>query len=105
MAADETWKQRVVRWRHEKDAFFRRDPHSPVPTKERLAFDGLDFHPPDPDWAVTGTARRVEAGDPVGMEMTRGDPCTYLPYAREFITPDDDGITLYYEPRDADSAD
>lgn len=100
---DQAWQERVARWRSEKDSFFKRDPRSPVPAAERGAFDGLDYYPPDPDWAVAARARRVEAGDPVEMEMTRGGAREYRRYARAtFATPDgrEEEITLYYEPHD-----
>lgn len=103
LQTDEVWMERVHRWRREKDSYLKRAPHSPIAPKERGAFDGLDYYPPDPDWAVTGTARRVDAGDPVEMEMTRGDPRTYLRYARAAFTTSDGSeqeITLYYEPHD-----
>ncbi len=103
LKTEEAWNERVERWRIQKDSYFKRDPNSPVPARKRDAFDGLDYYPPDPAWAVTGRARRVEEGDPVEMEMTRGEPRRFLRYAQaSFATPDGEEaeITLYYEPHD-----
>lgn len=45
LQTQEAWRQRVARWRHEKDSYVKRDPHSPIPTTDR---DGLDYYPPEP---------------------------------------------------------
>src|SRR5579859_6018318 len=34
--------------RHEKDAFFKTDPHSPLTAEQRAVFDSLHYFPPDP---------------------------------------------------------
>ncbi|MDG6918163.1 MAG: hypothetical protein JRN62_01790 [Nitrososphaerota archaeon] len=43
----ETWKRALIRFRQEKDDFFRSDPDSPLPQETKLPFPGLNYFDPD----------------------------------------------------------
>jgi uncharacterized protein (DUF1684 family) len=94
---------RVERLRREKDAYFKRDPHSPIPDEDRAAFTGLSYFPADPRWLITARARRVPEGEPIEMAMSRGGPRLYRRYARAaFRTPvgAEAELTLFFEAHD-----
>src|SRR5688500_1523686 len=47
-------------FRHEKDAYFRRDPYSPIPAGERASFEGLKYFPEEPALRLTLLLERAE---------------------------------------------
>lgn len=52
VAADD--ESRVAQQRAAKDSFFRRSPHSPLPTADRSRFHGLAYYPFDPAMRLAG---------------------------------------------------
>lgn len=41
------WQRELERHRERKDEYFSTNPHSPVPSDEGPAFEGLSYYPPD----------------------------------------------------------
>ena len=61
-------------YRKEKDAFFKRSPHSPIPEAEREAFDGLPYYPLDEDLVFEGLGLEPYAGDePTSFQIPTSD--------------------------------
>lgn len=61
-------------FRAEKDAFFRDDPHSPLPPQQRPAFEGLTYFPPNDALAIRGPLETegVDRGERIVMQTTTG---------------------------------
>ncbi|WP_410765155.1 DUF1684 domain-containing protein [Haloferax sp. DFSO60] len=45
----DSWRAALEAHREQKDHYFARDQHSPIPHDQREFFDGLDYFEPDPD--------------------------------------------------------
>ncbi len=54
------------RWRAVRDSLFREHPQSPLPERERAAFDGLEYYEYEPAWRVAG---EVEGSEPVVRDI------------------------------------
>lgn len=66
----------LIELRRQKDAFFGRDPRSPIPESERAGFTGLVYFPPNGDLVYT---LRPEPGDgePVRIGTSDGQVREY----------------------------
>jgi uncharacterized protein (DUF1684 family) len=64
-------------YRHEKDAFFKEDPHSPLNDDQRESFDGLAYYPEDPSLVIEGDLDTDVAVDEVHMTTSTGDDQVY----------------------------
>jgi uncharacterized protein (DUF1684 family) len=51
-------KERVLKWRKERDAFFRTHQRSPLDPPEQKKFKGLDYFPFDPQYYFEGQIKR-----------------------------------------------
>ena len=60
---EHSYQGAIAGYRGEKDAFFKTSPHSPIPTEERAAFDGLPYYPIDEDLVFDGLRLEPYAGD------------------------------------------
>jgi uncharacterized protein (DUF1684 family) len=56
--------------RHDKDEWFRRDPHAPVPAEKPEAFDGLRYFPLNRDLVIDVP---VEPAEGARLEMPSSD--------------------------------
>ena len=66
--------------RREKDAYFRGDPDSPIPSSQRSRFKGLNYYPPDPAYKIPATLERFEKPDQVKIVTSKGSPQPYVKY-------------------------
>lgn len=58
--------------RQEKDVFFRDEPYSPIPARDRKAFAGLKYFPPDPALRLEARVERLEPREPVVLATSDG---------------------------------
>ncbi|MDG6949994.1 MAG: DUF1684 domain-containing protein [Nitrososphaerota archaeon] len=68
----ETWERALIRFRQEKDEFFRSDPASPFPPKTRLAFLGLHYFDPDHGYRFEARLQRSPSPEGVVMGTSKG---------------------------------
>ena len=74
MAAEdrETWARALLRFRNEKDEFFRAGQGSPLPPTEREPFSGLRYFDPDPALRFEASLHRYANPESVLMTTSRG---------------------------------
>jgi uncharacterized protein (DUF1684 family) len=72
------WAEELETHRQEKDQFFAEHPQSPLPNDVKANFDGLNYYNPDSDYRVMATVTPVESEDTFEMEMTAGEPLSYV---------------------------
>jgi uncharacterized protein (DUF1684 family) len=69
--------------RHEKDEFFARSPHSPLPREQRgNGFHGLTYFPPDRAFRVEATVEPIEPPETVQLGTSTGEPRDMVRFAR-----------------------
>jgi len=68
----ETWERALVRFRKEKDEFFRATGDSPLPLGERDGFSGLRYFDPDPSFRFETKLRRYSNPASVMMTTSKG---------------------------------
>jgi uncharacterized protein len=68
----ETWKRALVRFREEKDEFFRHGHDSPLPDSDRVNFKGLKYFDPDPDFRFETKLHRHDDTESVIMVTSKG---------------------------------
>ena len=71
---DRPYEQRVLDWRHEKDAAFRTGNESPIVESQRASFSGLSYFPIDPSYHVPAYLTREPAQPPVIIELQTSGP-------------------------------
>lgn len=67
----------LIEFRHQKDAFFRTDPHSPLTPDQQDHFEGLRYFEPNPDLDLTVEVDEFDDEDSLQMETTTGGVQTY----------------------------
>lgn len=67
----------ILQYRREKDAAFRNEADSPIPSNERHTFRGLDYYPPDPAYYVPTKLEPPASPTTVTMGTSDGDERTY----------------------------
>lgn len=69
----------LAEFRAEKDAFFRKDPHSPLPSQRRASFDGLSYFPENRALVIRATLEThgVDRDEPIVMDTTTGGRQVY----------------------------
>lgn len=68
----ETWRRALLRFRGEKDEFYRFDHDAPIPDHERDRFQGLKYFDPDPALRFETKFHRYEGNDSVVMTTSKG---------------------------------
>ena len=68
----ETWARALVRFRTEKDEFFRTSQGSPLPSGERSAFGGLKYFDPEPSLRFEVGLQRYSTPDTVMVGTSKG---------------------------------
>jgi uncharacterized protein (DUF1684 family) len=68
----ETWRRALLRFREEKDVFFRQGQDSPLPDSERSGFQGLKYFDPDPNFRFETKLRRLDSIQSVIMVTSTG---------------------------------
>ncbi|MCC6383306.1 MAG: DUF1684 domain-containing protein [Dehalococcoidia bacterium] len=83
-----------------KDRFFREDPHSPLTTEQRRAFQGLAYFAEDPALAIRAVPEIFSEPQVVELETSLGETAVYLRWARVrfAVAGPEVVLTLYREP-------
>ncbi|HEY7984120.1 MAG TPA: DUF1684 domain-containing protein [Ktedonobacterales bacterium] len=69
--------------RREKDEFFARSPHSPMPREQRgSGFLGLSYFPPDLAYRVAARVEPIEPPEMVRLATSTGEPRAMVRFAR-----------------------
>jgi uncharacterized protein (DUF1684 family) len=69
---EETWRRALLRFRHEKDEFYRDGHESPIPHSERSSFRGLSYFDPDPRLRFDTKLQRYPGTESVIMATSKG---------------------------------
>ncbi len=69
---EETWRRALVRFRGEKDQFFRVSHDSPLPHEDRDAFRGLSYFDPDPSFRFELKLKRYAIPDALVLATSKG---------------------------------
>lgn len=110
----EGYGRELAAMRQEKDDFFRDEPYSPIPPRERGTFAGLRYFAPDPALRLEATVELLEPREPVVMPTSDGRERPFERYALLHFTLDgqprhltgyraagDEGESLFIPFRDA----
>ena len=68
----ETWKRALLRFREQKDEFFRAGHDSPLGPEDRASFKGLKYFDPDPSFRFEVRLQRYQGTDAVVMTTSKG---------------------------------
>ena len=68
----ETWERALVRFRRDKDEFFKSGDDSPLPPGERPHFGGLKYFEPDPSLRIESKLHRYPDPEGVAVSTSRG---------------------------------
>ena len=74
------FEQQVLSLRLDKDSFLRSDMDSPIPTRDRSSFKGLNYFPPDEGYRVISKLERFDSPKHIIMATSTGTRQTYLRY-------------------------
>jgi uncharacterized protein (DUF1684 family) len=87
-------------FRHEKDEFLRRDPHSPLTPEQREGFAGLQYFSENPDLDLKLEIDEFPEKKTVTMQTTTGDVQDYVRYGRlRFnVAGEEVELTLFHNP-------
>jgi uncharacterized protein (DUF1684 family) len=71
------WEQSVLRFRSERDEYFRTNPDAPLRGEDRDSFEGLDYWAPDPGYYFMGPVNRYTDPERFEIVATSGKrrPC------------------------------
>ena len=72
------WKKNLEREHQIKDRFFAEDWQSPIPAKDRMRFEGLDYFRPDPAYRFELELHEHEEKKAVRMAYTKGQEQDFL---------------------------
>lgn len=72
----------LEKFRQEKDAFFRSDPHSPLEPAQKKNFKGLNYFPENPALRLEVTVEEFPDKKTVGMQTSTGDVQMYQRYGK-----------------------
>lgn len=89
-----SWRERLARYRAEKDEFLAEHPQSPIPPDDRASFDGLDYYPLDPHYRVVARIQPAASAETVELETTAGPAREYERVATLGFTLDDEHQVL-----------
>jgi uncharacterized protein len=99
-AEEQTYTRELQEFRAEKDAFFREEPQSPIPSKERKDFTGLRYFPPNVALRVAATVEPLPDYEEVVLTTSDGQQRPFQRYAT--LRFDVDGtstqLTAYLSP-------
>ncbi len=74
------FEEEISSARLEKDVYFRDDPDSPIPSRQRLDFKGLNYYPPDPSYKIPARLDRLDKPDQVMITTSKGSRQAYTKY-------------------------
>src|SRR5579863_9784269 len=70
--SEETWRRALLRFREEKDSYFKQDSGAPIPHSDRDVFSGLHYFDPDPSFRVEARLVRHQVPGSVIMATSKG---------------------------------
>ncbi|QQG48215.1 MAG: DUF1684 domain-containing protein [archaeon] len=68
----DTWNRALLRFREQKDEFYKTGDDSPLPHGDRATFDGLKYFEPDPGLLFEAKLQRYQSTDSVIMTTSKG---------------------------------
>lgn len=71
---------RLLVWRSQRDAFFKKDPSSPIKPPLRSKFKGLSYYDPDPSLYFLVQLTLFDVQEDVEIQTTSGDTRWYRRY-------------------------
>jgi uncharacterized protein len=74
---EDNWRRALLRFRSEKDEFFRAGDGSPLPHGESASFTGLRYFEPDPSLRIEVKLQRYPEPDGVMMGTSKGSRQLY----------------------------
>ncbi len=74
------FEEEVSSARVEKNAYFRDDPDSPIPSSQRSQFRGLNYYHPDPAYKTKARLDRFDRQDRVMITTSKGSRQAYVKY-------------------------
>ncbi|GAB4474369.1 MAG: DUF1684 domain-containing protein [Anaerolineae bacterium] len=96
----------IAEFRKQKDAFFARDPHSPLTPQQRETFTGLSYYPEDESLCFEVTIERFTGRDRsiVPMQTSTGTIVEYIRFGRfQFeVEGQPAELTVYVSPEGQD---
>jgi uncharacterized protein (DUF1684 family) len=69
-------------FRHNKDEFFKNDPHSPLTHEQKHHFSGLNYFNENPDLVLTVNIEEFPKKDLVNIQTSTGENQTYQRYGK-----------------------
>ena len=90
----ETWERALVRFRQDKDEFFRGGDDSPLPLDERTAFGGLKYFEPDPSLRIEAKLHRYPEPEGVMISTSTGTRQLYNRVGYFELTVDESQVRL-----------
>jgi len=69
-------------FRKQKDTFFAEDAHSPLTTRQRKAFQGLQYFPENPDLRLEVDVQELQEKDTIEMQTSTGSVQAYTRYGK-----------------------
>lgn len=94
--------QQVKTYRQEKDDFFRRNPHSPLPPDDREEFEGLSYFPPDERYRFEVPLYEHAEKESIQVETTTEGTQDYLRWGEFQVEIDGSAIALQAYKADPD---
>ena len=67
-----TWERALIRFRRDKDEFFRAGDDSPLPPDERASFAGLKYFDPDPSLRIEAGLHRYDEPEGIMVSTSKG---------------------------------
>jgi len=73
---------KLVNFRHNKDEFFKNDPHSPLTHEQKHHFSGLNYFNENPDLVFTVDVEKFPEKDLVNIQTSTGEIQSYQRYGK-----------------------
>jgi uncharacterized protein len=90
----------ITQHRQQKDQYFRHNPQSPIPAKERQNFAGLKYYDYNPDLVFELEPEEFAEKEAIQMQTSTGDLRNYLRWGRiQFSVKGETAtLTIYFSP-------
>jgi len=84
----------LIKYRIQKDKFFKKDPHSPLSAEQKRDFQGLDYFPENPDLRLVTEVRPFEDQEEVQIQTSTGEVQSYIKFGSLPFDFDGMGLSL-----------
>jgi uncharacterized protein (DUF1684 family) len=99
----ETWKRALLRFRKEKDDYFRDDYGAPLPHEDRQSFGGLKYFDPDPSLRFKVNLKRYQDPEALVLATSKGTRQLFNRLGHFDLTVGGNNIRLQaYQPAERD---